>query len=69
MGNDIHARHRDAASHATPPSGRDDDATHALHAGRDRPTQRKSAHEKEASTRDAGRDDRRPGSGTGKPDR
>lgn len=69
MGTDQHERHRAASGHTTPPSGRDDDSSHALQAGREGPTPRKSAHGKESSTRDAGRDDRRPGSETGKPDR
>jgi hypothetical protein len=45
-----------------PPSGRNDDQTHALQAGRDGPTQRKSTHDKEPSTRGEGRDDHRSGS-------
>ena len=70
MGTNIHERHRAASGQATPPSGRDDDdTTQALQAGRDGGTQRKSARGSEAPTRDAGRDDRRPGSETGKPDR
>lgn len=70
MGTNIHERHRAASGHTTPPAGRDDDdTTHALRAGRKGPTQRKSVHDKEAPTRAAGRDDRRPGSETGKPDR
>lgn len=69
MGRDIHERHRAASGHTTPPSGRDgDDATHALQAGHTGPSARRSVHAKEAPTRDAGRDDRRPGSRTGKPD-
>ena len=70
MGTDTHARNRAASGHATPPSGRDDDdTTHALQAGREGTTQRRTAHGKETRTRDAGRDDRRPGSETGQPDR
>jgi hypothetical protein len=68
MGTNIHERHRAASGKTTPPPGRDDDTTHALQAGRKGPTQRKTAHAKEPSTRDAGRDDRRPGSDTGRPD-
>jgi hypothetical protein len=70
MGTNIHERHRAASGHGTPPSGRDDDdTTHALQAGKKGPSPRKSAHGQEPSTRDEGRDDRRPGSETGKPDR
>jgi len=70
MGTNIHERNRAASGRATPPSGRDDDdSTHALQAGRKGTSQRKQAHGQEPSTRDAGRDDRRPGSETGKPDR
>ncbi|MGN6512414.1 MAG: hypothetical protein ACTHKZ_02410 [Lysobacteraceae bacterium] len=70
MGNDIHARHQAQSGRRHPPSGRDDDdTTHALQAGRDGTTPRKSAHRKEASTRDAGSDDRRSGSESGKPRR
>jgi hypothetical protein len=70
MGTNSHERHRAASGRTTPPSGRnDDDSTHALPAGREGTSQRKSAHGEESSTRDAGRDDRRPGSETGKPDR
>ena len=49
-----------------PPSGRDDDDTHALQAGKDGATPRKSTRGKEPSTRDAGSDDRRSGSESGK---
>ena len=70
MGTNIHERHRAASGHGTPPSGRnDDDSTHALQSGRDGASPRKSTHGREPSTRDAGRDDPRPGSETGKPDR
>ena len=69
MGTNRHERNRAASGRVTPPSGRDDDDTHALQAGREGSTQRKSAQGGEAPTRDAGRDDRRPGSETGKPDR
>ena len=57
---------RGAAKRSHPPSGRNDDDTHALRAGDVGPTQRKSAHEREPSTRDAGSDDRRSGSESGK---
>jgi len=53
-------------SASRPPSGRNDDDTHALQAGKDGPSQRKSTHGKEPSTRDAGSDDRRSGSESGK---
>jgi hypothetical protein len=49
-----------------PPSSRNDDDTHALQAGKAGPSPRKSTHGKEASTRDAGSDDRRSGSESGK---
>ena len=49
-----------------PPSGRNDGDTRALRAGKDGATARKSMHGKEASTRDAGSDDRRSGSESGK---
>lgn len=48
-----------------PPSDRNDDDTHALQAGKDGSSQRKSTHGKEAPTRDAGSDDRRSGSESG----
>ena len=57
-------QHRDAGNH--PPVGRNDDDTHALQAGKKGPSQRKSTHAKEPSTRDAGSDDRRSGSESGK---
>jgi hypothetical protein len=53
-----------AGSH--PPAGHNDDETHALQAGGQAPTQRKSTHAREASTRDAGSDDRLSGSESGK---
>jgi hypothetical protein len=56
----------DRAASNHPPSGRNDDESHALRAGQDGSTQRKSPHEREPSTRDAGRDDRRSGSESGK---
>lgn len=49
-----------------PPSGRNDDDTHALQAGKQGSSQRKSTHGKETPTRDAGSDDRRSGSESGK---
>ena len=57
---------RDRTKGNHPPSGRNDDDTHALQAGRKGPTQRKSIHAKEPPTRDAGSDDRRSGSESGK---
>ena len=57
-----HQQDRVAAGRQTPPSGRNDDDSHALQAGKDGPTQRKSRHGQESSTRDAGSDDRRSGS-------
>jgi hypothetical protein len=57
---------RAATNRSHPPSGRNDDDTHALRAGREGPTQRRSTHEREPSTRDAGSDDRRSGSESGK---
>lgn len=64
MGTNDHARNRDASGDTTPPPRHEKttDNTHALRAGEDGPTQRKSATETEASTRDEGRDDRRSGS-------
>ena len=64
MGTNKHAADRVATGRTTPPSGQDrlTDQDHALRAGKEGPTQRKSAVHKEASTRDEGRDDRRTGS-------
>ena len=64
MGTNIHDRHRDEAGRSNPPPGPDDlgGRTHALRAGKDGPTQRKSVQPKESPTRDEGRDDRRSGS-------
>jgi hypothetical protein len=45
-----------------PPRGRNDDDTHALQAGRDGTSPRKSTHGQEPRTRDEGRDDHRSGS-------
>jgi hypothetical protein len=61
-----HQQGRVAADRGNPPSGRNDDDTHALQAGKDGATQRKSTHHREPSTRDAGSDDRRSGSESGK---
>ena len=65
MGTNDHARERVKSDHVTPPPGgdRNTDGDHALKAGKDGPTQRKSAQSTEAPTRDEGRDDRRSGSG------
>lgn len=66
MGTDQHARQRNGQNLQSPPGGRDDDDTHALQAGKDGTSARKSAHERESSTRDEGRDDRRSGSDSGR---
>ena len=68
MGTNKHAEERVKTGHTTPPTGRDDmtDSDHTLRAGKDGPTQRKSAAKREAPTRDEGRDDRRSGSESGK---
>ena len=54
MGTNDHARNRDRTGHSTPPAGHDrlTDDTHALRAGKDGPTQRKTDIGKEAPTRD-----------------
>ena len=57
-------RDRKAGNH--PPSGRNDDDTHALQAGKRGATPRRSTHQKEPPTRDVGSDDRRSGSESGK---
>ena len=64
MGTNDHARNRDHSGDSTPPPGHDrtTDDTHALRAGKQGATQRKASLEKEAPTRDEGRDDRRTGS-------
>lgn len=64
MGTNKHARDRVASDDTTPPPGgnRSTDRDHALRAGQDGPTQRKSATHKEPSTREDGRDDHRSGS-------
>jgi hypothetical protein len=64
MGTNDHARERIKGGHTTPPPGHDrvDDRSHALRAGKDGPTQRKTSLEDEAPTRAEGRDDHRTGS-------
>lgn len=57
-----HQADRVAANRSNPPSGRNDDDTHAMRAGKKGPTQRMSAVQGEPPTRDAGSDDRRSGS-------
>lgn len=68
MGSNDHARNRVRSDHVTPPArgDRQTDADHALRAGKDGPTQRKSSERRETGTRDAGSDDRRSGSESGK---
>lgn len=68
MGTNKRAQERVKSGHTTPPTGRNDmtDSDHTLRAGKDGPTQRKSATKPEPSTRDEGRDDRRSGSESGK---
>ena len=64
MGTNIHEKHLRDSGRANPPAGPDGlgGGTHALRAGKDGPTQRKTDVSKEAPTRDEGRDDRRSGS-------
>lgn len=64
MGAHIHEKHLRESGHSTPPSGHDrmQDDSHALRAGKSGPTQRRSVLQKEAPTRDEGRDDHRSGS-------
>lgn len=64
MGTNKHAADRVKSGHTTPPGGHDrlTDQDHALRAGKDGATQRKSAVDREPSTRDEGRDGRRSGS-------
>lgn len=64
MGTNSHEKHLRDAGRSNPPPGPDDlgGRTHALRAGKDGPTQRKSVQPQESPTRDAGRDDRRSGS-------
>jgi len=68
MGTNDHARNRVEQDRTSPPSGgnRNTDGDHALRAGKDGTTQRKSAQHEEPSTRDAGSDDRRSGSESGR---
>lgn len=68
MGTNDHARNRVRSDHVTPPAGgdRQADGDHALRAGKQGPSQRKSAERRESSTRDAGSDDRRSGSESGR---
>jgi hypothetical protein len=64
MGTNIHDKHLNQAGRSNPPAGPDDlgGRTHALRAGKDGPTRRKSVLHKEPPTRDDGRDDHRSGS-------
>ena len=64
MGTNRHAADRVETDRTTPPKGPDrmTDQDHALRAGRDGTSQRKSAAPSEKPTRDEGRDDRRSGS-------
>jgi hypothetical protein len=64
MGTNDHARERVKTDHVTPPSkgNRSGDQDHALRAGKEGSSARKSAVSREPSTRDEGRDDRRSGS-------
>lgn len=64
MGTNKHARDRVETGHTTPPPGHDrmTDESHALRAGKDGPSQRKSELARETPTRDEGRDDHRSGS-------
>lgn len=68
MGTNKHVRDRVASDRITPPAGQDrlGDNTHALRAGKNGPTQRKSSVSREAPNRDRGSDDRRSGSESGK---
>ena len=64
MGTNKHAAERVKSDHTTPPPGPDrmTDQDHAMKAGKRGTSQRKSAVQKEAPTRDEGRDDHRTGS-------
>ena len=64
MGTNRHAADRVETDRTTPPQGADrkTDQDHALRAGSDGTSQRKSATPSEKPTRDEGRDDRRSGS-------
>lgn len=68
MGSNKHAEERVKTGHTTPPSGPDalTDDSHALRAGKDGASQRKSTLKPDPSTRDQGSDDRRSGSQSGK---
>lgn len=68
MGTDKHARDRVESGDTTPPSGHDrmTDGSHALRAGKAGASQRKQPLQPEKPTRDAGSDDRRSGSESGK---
>lgn len=64
MGTNKHAAERVKSDHTTPPPGPDHmtDQSHAMKASKHGTSQRKSAVQKEAPTRDEGRDDHRTGS-------
>jgi hypothetical protein len=64
MGTNRHAAERVKSDHTTPPRGPDrmTDQDHAMKAGKHGTSQRKSKADKEAPTRDEGRDDHRTGS-------
>lgn len=64
MGTNDHARNRDHSGDSTPPPGHDrtTDQSHALRAGQDGASQRRTDLDEEAPTRDEGSDDRRSGS-------
>lgn len=68
MGTNKHASERVKSDHTTPPPGPDHmtDQDHTLRAGKHGTSQRKAAADREAPTRDAGSDDRRSGSESGK---
>lgn len=68
MGKNQHAEDRVKTDHSTPPAGHDriTDDSHALRAGKGGPSQRKAALEPDQASRDAGSDDRRSGSESGK---
>ena len=68
MGTNKHSQERVKTGHTTPPSGRNGmvDSDHMLRAGKEGSSPRKSTVEREPSTRDEGRDDRRTGSDSGK---
>ena len=64
MGTNDHARERVKHDRTSPPPGQDrgTDGDHALQAGKDGPSARKSSPTREGKTRDEGRDDRHSGS-------